>query len=59
VASKIREAFSSPQKAKRAVAQGDPRLLSYTMSNAAAHYGVSADVIPKRIRLPQETSANG
>jgi DNA (cytosine-5)-methyltransferase 1 len=51
VASKIREAFSTPKKSDRPVAQGDSRLLSFHMSDAAEHYGVRSDVVPKRIRM--------
>jgi DNA (cytosine-5)-methyltransferase 1 len=58
VASKIREAFSSPKKSRRPVAQGDPDLISFDMSDAAAHYGVPADVVPKRIRMGQGAEAN-
>ena len=59
VASKIREAFSVPKKSDRLVAQGDDRLLSFAMSDAAEHYGVRADVVPKRIRMGQGAEANG
>ena len=59
VASKIREAFSSPKKPDRPVAQGDNRLLSLNMSAAAEHYGVRSDVVPKRIRMGQGAEANG
>jgi DNA (cytosine-5)-methyltransferase 1 len=59
VASKMLVAFSSPTKPSRPLAQGDSRLLSFDMSAAAAHYGVRSDVIPKRIRMPQEDAANG
>jgi len=59
VASKIREAFAAPKKSDQSVAQGDSRLLSLAMSAAAAHYGVSADVVPKRIRMGQGGEANG
>jgi DNA (cytosine-5)-methyltransferase 1 len=58
VASKIREAFSTPKKSDRPVAQGDSRLLSLAMSDAAAHYGVRSDVVPKRIRMGQGSEAN-
>jgi len=51
VASKVREAFPAPEKAESPVAQGDARLLSFDMSDAAAHYGVPRDVVPKRIRM--------
>jgi DNA (cytosine-5)-methyltransferase 1 len=59
VASKIREAFSTPNKSDHSVAQGDDRLLSFAMSQAAEHYGVRADVVPKRIRAGQGAAANG
>jgi len=59
VASKIREAFSAPKKADRPLVQGDSRLLSFAMSDAAAHYGVRSDVVPKRIRIGQGGEANG
>jgi DNA (cytosine-5)-methyltransferase 1 len=59
VASKIREAFSVPKKSDRPVAQGDDRLLSFAMSDAAEHYGVRADVVPKRIRMGQGAEAHG
>jgi len=61
VASKIREAFPAPKKSDRPapVALGDSRLLSFAMSAAAAHYGVSSDVVPKRIRMGQGAEANG
>jgi DNA (cytosine-5)-methyltransferase 1 len=58
VASKIREAFSTPKKSDLAVAQGDSRLLSFHMSDAAEHYGVRSDVVPKRIRMAQGGEAN-
>jgi DNA (cytosine-5)-methyltransferase 1 len=51
VASKIREAFPAPKKSGCPVAQGNSRLLELGMSEAAAHYGVPADVIPKRVRV--------
>jgi DNA (cytosine-5)-methyltransferase 1 len=59
VASKIREAFSAPKKSDRPVAQGDANLLSFNMSDAAEHYGVRADVVPKRIRVGQGAETNG
>jgi DNA (cytosine-5)-methyltransferase 1 len=58
VASKIREAFPTPKKSDRPVVQGDSRLLSFAMSDAAAHYGVRSDVVPKRIRMGQGGEAN-
>lgn len=59
VASKVREAFPAPQKPDRPVAQGDSRLLSFGMSEAAAHYSVPSDVVPKRTRAGQQGEANG
>jgi DNA (cytosine-5)-methyltransferase 1 len=59
VASKIREAFSPPKKSDRPVVQGDANLLSFSMSEAAEHYGVRADTVPKRIRMGQGADANG
>jgi hypothetical protein len=41
------------------VAQGDPRLLSFGMSEAASHYGVASDVIPKRTRAGQVDETSG
>jgi hypothetical protein len=58
VASKIREAFPSLKKYDHPVAQGDPRLLSFDMSDAAAHYGVRSDVVPKRTRMGQGGETN-
>lgn len=51
VAAKIREAFGSPKKRGHTIRLGDPRLLSFNMSEAAAYYGVRPDVIPKRTRV--------
>ncbi|MFZ0703365.1 MAG: DNA cytosine methyltransferase [Candidatus Acidiferrales bacterium] len=59
VAAKVGEAFSTPTKQERPVAQGDPRLLSFGMSDAAAHYGVSSDVVAKRTRKARGGEANG
>jgi DNA (cytosine-5)-methyltransferase 1 len=59
VASKVREAFPAPKKSDRPVSQGDSRLLSFGMSEAAAHYGVPSDVVPKRTRAGQGGEANG
>jgi|ERR1700733_2777820 len=58
VASKIREAFPAPQKSDHPVAQGNSRLLSFHMSDAAAHYGVAPDVVPKRIRMERGNEVN-
>lgn len=57
VASKVREAFSTPAKAGRTSSPGDPALLSLNMSEAAAHFGVASDTVPQRIR--RESGANG
>ena len=59
VASKVREAFPAPKKSNRPVAQGDARLLSFGMSEAAGHYGVPSDTVPKRTRTGQGGEANG
>jgi len=59
VASKVREAFAAPERPDLSVLQGDARLLSFDMSDAAAHYGVPSDVIPKRIRVRQGSGENG
>jgi DNA (cytosine-5)-methyltransferase 1 len=59
VASKVREAFPSLRKSEGPVAQGDSRLLSFGMSEAARHYGVPSDVVPKRTRAGQGGEANG
>jgi len=59
VASRILEALDrTPKKPERPIALGDARLLSFDMSEAAARYGVKADVVPKRKRLPIETNMN-
>jgi hypothetical protein len=55
----IREALdTTPKKPERAIALGDERLLSFAMSNAAARYGVKADVVPKRRRMHAEASTD-
>jgi DNA (cytosine-5)-methyltransferase 1 len=59
VASKVREAFSPPRREECTIPQSDPRLLSFDMSAAAAHYGVAPDVVPKRTRTTRGTEANG
>lgn len=57
VASKISEALDAPAvRPSAGVRLGDERLLAMDMSRAAAHYGVSPNVIPKRIR-PGEARA--
>jgi DNA (cytosine-5)-methyltransferase 1 len=59
VASKISVAFSTAKKPDCSISQGDPRLLSFGMSEAARHYGVRADVVPKRTRTVGRGGANG
>ncbi len=58
VASKVREAFPAPKKNARPVTLGDASLLSFAMSDAAAHYGVPHDTVPQRIRKTQGAEAN-
>ncbi len=51
VAAEIRKAMGvSPRKPDGAVNVGDPQLLTLDMSQAAARYGVPANVIPARTR---------
>lgn len=59
VATKLCEAIAIPKKQERPVAQGNPALLSFKMSGAAAHYGVSPDVVPKRRREAQRRRSDG
>lgn len=59
VASKVRGMFPAPQKSNCPIAEGDSRLLSFGMSDAAAHYGVPPDVVPKRMRVGLRAGANG
>jgi DNA (cytosine-5)-methyltransferase 1 len=59
VALKVREAFTAPKKPGHSVSQGDVRLLSFHMSAAAAHYGVSPDIVPKRVRTGKGGEASG
>jgi DNA (cytosine-5)-methyltransferase 1 len=59
VAAKVREAFPVPNKSDDPVAQGDCSLLSFDMSDAAAHYGVPSDVVPKRTRIGHGGDTNG
>jgi DNA (cytosine-5)-methyltransferase 1 len=59
VAAKIREAFPAPHKSGDRLPQGDSRLLSFDMSEAAVHYGVASDVVPKRTRMLPRSKANG
>jgi DNA (cytosine-5)-methyltransferase 1 len=50
VAAEVSRAFATPGKPDSPVAPGDASLLSFTMSDAAAHFGVPPDVVPKRTR---------
>jgi DNA (cytosine-5)-methyltransferase 1 len=58
VAAKAREAFPAPKRCDHPVAQGDSRLLSFDMSDAALYYGVPPDVVPKRTRVGPDGGAN-
>jgi DNA (cytosine-5)-methyltransferase 1 len=59
-ASKVREALDiAPRRPERSIELGDERLLSFDMSDAAARYGVKADVVPKRKRMPPEAGVHG
>lgn len=51
VASEVIAALGhSPTVPQKTLLLGDPILLEFSMAQAAAHYGVPADVIPKRCR---------
>jgi DNA (cytosine-5)-methyltransferase 1 len=59
VASKVREALDvTPKKPELSIDLGNPLLLSFHMSDAAARYGVKSDVVPKRKRMPPEARIN-
>ena len=59
VATKVREAIAvRPGPIERPLSLGNPGLLSFGMAEAAARYGVPADVVPKRTRAPREDHAN-
>jgi DNA (cytosine-5)-methyltransferase 1 len=59
VAGKIVETLGcAPGKPQRPIQLGDQAFLGLDMSEAAAKYGVPADVVPKRIRLAPEARAN-
>jgi DNA (cytosine-5)-methyltransferase 1 len=59
VASKVREAIDvRPHRPERPLPLGAPDLLSFGMAEAAARYGVRADVVPRRTRAPREDRAN-
>ena len=51
VAAKVAEALDvQAEKPHEPISLGDPSLLALDMSQAAAKYGVRADVIPRRTR---------
>jgi DNA (cytosine-5)-methyltransferase 1 len=55
VASHVAEALgASPRKSDAYLPLGDLKLLSFDMAEAAARYGVPADVIPRRIRATEK-----
>ncbi len=53
VASKILELVGAPNAGEDPRQTGDPRLLQFTMSEAAKHFGVSTSVVAQRIRKPK------
>jgi DNA (cytosine-5)-methyltransferase 1 len=59
VAAKVMETLSdrSPRSERRPLLLGDPILLSFDMSQAAARYGVPSNTVPQRIR--RENGAHG
>lgn len=59
VATELCEAIATPKQPERPVAQGNPLLLEFNMSQAAAHYGVPSDVVPKRKRDLQRHRPRG
>ena len=60
VASKIIEAVGErPGRKQREMPLGNENLLSLDMKEAAARYGVPANVIPQRIRVASESKVNG
>jgi DNA (cytosine-5)-methyltransferase 1 len=59
VAAEVSRMFATPKKPDSPVAPGDESLLSFTMSDAAAHFGVPPDVVPKRIRPTEGHEASG
>jgi len=50
VATQLCKAIATPTQPERPVSQGNAALLKFNMSQAAAHYGVPSDVVPKRKR---------
>jgi DNA (cytosine-5)-methyltransferase 1 len=60
VATQVREAIDvPPHRPEHPLSLGTPCLLSFGMTEAAARYGVPANVVPKRTRLVRENGANG
>jgi len=59
VASKVREKFSGSARPSGPIPHGDPALLSFDMSEAAAHFGVPHDVVPQRKRAARDGGSNG
>lgn len=58
VAAQIMSASGTrPSVPEEILSLGDIRLLSFAMVNAAAHWGVASDVIPKRVRGMREEQA--
>ncbi len=59
VASKVMEVLDiAPRRPEQPIPLGDPGLLSLDMSQAAARFGVPADVVPKRKRMMPEAVAD-
>jgi DNA (cytosine-5)-methyltransferase 1 len=58
VASKIMERVGEKTESDGPRTVGDPSLLEFNMSDAAARYGVAANVIPHRIRKGEAVKAN-
>jgi DNA (cytosine-5)-methyltransferase 1 len=59
VAAEVSRAFATPRKPDGLVAPRDARLLSLNMSEAAAHFGVATDVVPRRTRPAEGDEAGG
>ena len=58
VASKIMDVVGSRAEAEGPRRMGGLSLLEFNMSNAAAHWGVPATVIPRRIRRREAEQAH-
>jgi DNA (cytosine-5)-methyltransferase 1 len=59
VATELCEAIAMPKRRECPIARGNPALLEFSMSEAAAHYGVPSDVVPKRRRGLQRRRSDG